>query len=131
MTENGSILLSDNTSIAGIKHTGYKLNQWILEENYFVEVEIDNKYDTRKEKLKYELESEMKCFEDRYIHIKEAMDQFQITIDATAARTYLKELKKRVLSKVVKENKTQVKKYFKKVHKVIENIEKGEFNYSV
>jgi phenylalanyl-tRNA synthetase alpha subunit len=73
----------------------------------------------------------MKCFEDRYIHIKEAMDQFQITIDAAAARTYLKELKKRVLSKVVKENKTQVKKYFKKVHKVIENIEKGEFNYSV
>ena len=131
LTENGSILLSDNTSIAGIKHTGYKLNQWVLEENKFIEVEIDNKYDTRKEKLKYEWESEMKCFEDRYIHIKEAMDQFQITIDAAAARTYLKELKKKVLSKVVKENKTQVKKYFKKVHKVIENIEKGEFNYSV
>ena len=131
INENGPILLSDNTSIAGIKHTGYKLNQWVLEENKFIEVEIDNKYDTRKEKLKYEWESEMKCFEDRYIHIKEAMDQFQITIDAAAARTYLKELKKKVLSKVVKENKTQVKKYFKKVHKVIENIEKGEFNYSV
>ena len=131
INENGPILLSDNTSIAGIKHTGYKLNQWVLEENKFIEVEIDDKYDTRKEKLKYEWASEMKCFEDRYIHIKEAMDQSQITIDAAAARTYLKELKKKVLSKVVKENKTQVKKYFKKVHKVIENIEKGEFNYSV
>ena len=131
LTENGSILLSDNTSIAGIKHTGYKLNQWVLEGNDFVEVEIDGKYDTRKEKLKYEWESEMKCFEDRYIHIKEAMDQFQITIDAAAAETYLKELKKRVMSKVVKKNKTQVKKYFKKLYKVIENIEKGEFNYSV
>ena len=131
LTENGPIVLSDNLIIPGVKHTGYKLNQWVLEENDFVEVEIDNKYDTRKEKLKYEWESEMKCFEDRYIHIKEAMDQFQITIDATAARTYLKELKKRVLSKVIKENKTQVKKYFKKLYKVIENIEKGEFNYSV
>ena len=131
LTENGPIVLSDNLIIPGVKHTGYKLNQWVLEENDFVEVEIDNKYDTRKEKLKYEWESEMKCFEDRYIHIKEAMDQFQITIDATAARTYLKELKKRVLSKVIKENKTQVKKYFKKLHKVIEHIEKGEFNYSV
>ena len=131
VTENGPIVLSDNLTIPGVKHTGYKLNQWVLEENDFVEVEIDNKYDTRKEKLKYEWESEMKCFEDRYIHIKEAMDQFQITIDATAARTYLKELKKRVLSKVIKENKTQVKKYFKKLHKVIEHIEKGEFNYSV
>ena len=119
LTENGPIVLSDNLIIPGVKHTGYKLNQWVLEENDFVEVEIDNKYDTRKEKLKYEWESEMKCFEDRYIHIKEAMDQFQITIDATAARTYLKELKKRVLSKVIKENKTQVKKYFKKLHKVI------------
>ena len=49
INENGPILLSDNTSIAGIKHTGYKLNQWVLEENDFVEVEIDNKYDTRKE----------------------------------------------------------------------------------
>ncbi len=97
----------------------------MLEENDFVEVEIDDKYDTRKEKLKNEWELEMKCFEDRYIHIKEAMDQSQITIDAAAAETYLKELKKRVLSKVVKENKTQVKKYFKKSHKVIENIEKG------
>ena len=131
LTENGPIVLSDNLIIPGVKHTGYKLNEWVLEENDFVEVEIDNKYDTRKEKLKYEWESEMKCFEDRYIHIKEAMDQFQITIDATAARTYLKELKKRVLSKVIKENKTQVKKYFKKLHKVIEHIEKGEFNYSV
>jgi len=131
LTENGPIVLSDNLIIPGVKHTGYKLNQWVLEENDFVEVEIDNKYDTRKEKLKYEWESEMKCFEDRYIHIKEAMDQFQITIDAAAARTYLKELKKRVLSKVIKENKTQVKKYFKKLHKVIEHIEKGEFNYSV
>jgi hypothetical protein len=131
VTENGSILLSDNTSIAGIKHTGYKLNQWVLEENKFIEVEIDEKYDTRKEKLKNEWELEMKCFEDRYIHIKEAMDQSQITIDAAAAETYLKELEKRVLSKVVKENKTQVKKYFKKLYKVIENIEKGEFNYSV
>ena len=131
LTENGPIVLSDNLIIPGVKHTGYKLNQWVLEENDFVEVEIDNKYDTRKEKLKYEWESEMKCFEDRYIHIKEAMDQFQITIDAAAAETYLKELKKRVLSKVIKENKTQVKKYFKKLHKVIENIEKGEFNYSV
>ena len=131
LTENGPIVLSDNLIIPGVKHTGYKLNQWVLEENDFVEVEIDNKYDTRKEKLKYEWESEMKCFEDRYIHIKEAMDQFQITIDATAAETYLKELKKRVLSKVIKENKTQVKKYFKKLHKVIEHIEKGEFNYSV
>ena len=131
LTKNGSIILSDNTSIAGIKHTGYKLNQWVLEENKFIEVEIDAKYDTRKEKLKNEWELDMKCFEDRYIHIKKAMDQFQITIDATAARTYLKELKKRVLSKVIKENKTQVKKYFKKLHKVIEHIEKGEFNYSV
>ena len=131
LTQNGPIVLSDNLIIPGVKHTGYKLNQWVLEENDFVEVEIDNKYDTRKEKLKYEWESEMKCFKDRYIHIKEAMDQFQITIDAAAARTYLKELKKKVLSKVVKENKTQVKKYFKKVHKVIENIEKGELNYSV
>ena len=26
INENGPILLSDNTSIAGIKHTGYKLN---------------------------------------------------------------------------------------------------------
>jgi hypothetical protein len=41
----------------------------------------------------------MKCFEDRYIHIKEAMDQFQITIDAAAARTYLKELKKKGIVK--------------------------------
>jgi hypothetical protein len=131
INENGPILLSDNTSIAGIKHTGYKLNQWVLEENKFIEVEIDDKYDTRKEKLKYEWASEMKCFEDRYIHIKEAMDQSQITIAVAAAETYLKELKKRVLSKVVKENKTQVKKYFKKLYKVIENIEKGEFNYSV
>ena len=131
LTKNGSIILSDNTSIAGIKHTGYKLNQWVLEENKFIEVEIDAKYDTRKEKLKNEWELDMKCFEDRYIHIKKAMDQFQITIDAAAAKTYLKELKKRVLSKVVKKNKTQVKKYFKKLHKVIENIEKGEFNYSV
>ena len=131
INENGSILLSDNTSIAGIKHTGYKLNKWVLEENDFVEVEIDEKYDTRKEKLKNEWELEMKCFEDRYIHIKEAMDQSQITIDAAAAETYLKELEKRVLSKVVKKNKTQVKKYFKKLYKVIENIEKGEFNYSV
>jgi len=73
----------------------------------------------------------MKCFEDRYIHIKEAMDQFQITIDGTAAREYLNELERRVLSKVLKEKKTQVKKYFKKSHKVIENIEKEEFNYSV
>jgi hypothetical protein len=131
LTENGSILLSDNTSIAGIKHTGYKLNQWALEKTDFVEVEIDEKYDTRKEKLKNEWELDMKCFDDRYIHIKEAMDQSQITIDAAAAENYLKELKKRVLSKVVKENKTQVKKYFKKSHKVIENIEKEEFNYSV
>jgi len=131
VTENGSILLSDNTSIAGIKHTGYKLNQWVLEENKFIEVEIDEKYDTRKEKLKNEWELEMKCFEDRYIHIKEAMDQSQITIDAAAAENYLKELKKRVLSKVVKENKTRVKQYFNKLHKVIENIEKGELNYSV
>ena len=131
LTKNGSILLSDNTSIAGIKHTGYKLNKWVLEENDFIEVEIDEKYDTRKEKLKNEWELEMKCFEDRYIHIKEAMDQSQITIDAAAAETYLKELEKRVLSKVVKKNKTQVKKYFKKLYKVIENIEKGEFNYSV
>jgi len=131
VTENGSILLSDNTSIAGIKHTGYKLNQWVLEENKFIEVEIDEKYDTRKEKLKNEWELEMKCFEDRYIHIKEAMDQSQITIDAAAAETYLKELEKRVLSKVVKKNKTRVKQYFNKLHKVIENIEKGELNYSV
>jgi hypothetical protein len=131
INENGSILLSDNTSIAGIKHTGYKLNKWVLEENDFVEVEIDEKYDTRKEKLKNEWELEMKCFENRYIHIKEAMDQSQITIDAAAAETYLKELEKRVLSKVVKKNKTQVNKYFKKLYKVIENIEKGEFNYSV
>ena len=131
LTENGSILLSDNTSIAGIKHTGYKLNQWVLEENKFIEVEIDDKYDTRKEKLKNEWELDMKCFDDRYIHIKEAMDQSQITIDAAAAENYLKELKKRVLSKVVKENKTRVKQYFNKLHKVIENIEKGELNYSV
>ncbi|MDC1392537.1 hypothetical protein N8334_04250 [Flavobacteriaceae bacterium] len=131
LTKNGSIILSDNISIAGIKHTGYKLNQWVLEENKFIEVEIDKKYHTRKEKLKNERELDMKCFEDRYIHIKEAMNQFQITIDAAAAETYLKELEKRVLSKVVKENKTQVKKYFKKLYKVIENIEKGEFNYSV
>ena len=131
LTQNGPIVLSDNLIIPGVKHTGYKLNQWVLEENDFVEVEIDEKYDTRKEKLKNEWELEMKCFEDRYIHIKEAMDQSQITIDAAAAETYLKELKKRVLSKVVKENKTQVKKYFKKLPKVIENIEKGEFNYSV
>jgi hypothetical protein len=61
----------------------------------FVEVEIDNKYDTRKEKLKYEWESEMKCFEDRYIHIKEAMDQFQITIDATAARNLPERIEKK------------------------------------
>ena len=131
LTENGSILLSDNTSIAGIKHTGYKLNQWALEKTDFVEVEIDEKYDTRKEKLKNEWELDMKCFDDRYIHIKEAMDQSQITIDAAAAENYLKELKKRVLSKVVKENKTRVKQYFNKLHKVIENIEKGELNYSV
>jgi len=131
LTENGPIVLSDNLIIPGVKHTGYKLNQWVLEENDFVEVEIDNKYDTRKEKLKYEWESEMKCFEDRYIHIKEAMDQSQITIDAAAAETYLNELERRVMSKVVKKNKTQVKKYFKKLYKVIENIEKGEFNYSV
>ena len=131
VTENGPIVLSDNLTIPGVKHTGYKLNQWVLEGNDFVEVEIDGKYDTRKEKLKNEWELDMKCFDDRYIHIKKAMDQFQITIDATAARTYLKELKKRVLSKVIKENKTQVKKYFKKLHKVIEHIEKGEFNYSV
>jgi len=131
LAENGSILLSDNTSIAGIKHTGYKLNQWALEKTDFVEVEIDEKYDTRKEKLKNEWELDMKCFDDRFIHIKEAMDQFQITIDAAAAENYLKELKKRVLSKVVKENKTRVKQYFNKLHKVIENIEKGELNYSV
>tara|TARA_B110000971_G_scaffold131955_1_gene135079 strand:+ start:185 stop:1765 length:1581 start_codon:yes stop_codon:yes gene_type:complete len=131
LTKNGSIILSDNTSIAGIKHTGYKLNQWVLEENKFIEVEIDDKYDTRKEKLKNEWELDMKCFDDRYIHIKEAMDQSQITIDAAAAENYLKELKKRVLSKVVKENKTRVKQYFNKLHKVIENIEKGELNYSV
>mgnify|MGYP000386009451 FL=1 len=131
VTENGPIVLSDNLTIPGVKHTGYKLNQWVLEENDFVEVEIDNKYDTRKEKLKNEWELDMKCFDDRYIHIKEAMDQSQITIDAAAAENYLKELKKRVLSKVIKENKTQVKKYFKKLHKVIEHIEKGEFNYSV
>ena len=131
VTENGPILLSDDLYIKGVKPLGYKLNQWLLEENKFIEVEIDEKYDTRKEKLKNEWELEMKCFEDRYIHIKEAMDQSQITIDAAAAETYLKELKKRVLSKVVKENKTQVKKYFKKLYKVIENIEKGEFNYSV
>ena len=36
-----------------------------------------------------------------------------------------------MLSKVVKENKTRVKQYFNKLHKVIENIEKGELNYSV
>jgi len=131
LTENGPIVLSDNLTIPGVKHTGYKLNQWVLEGNDFVEVEIDGKYDTRKEKLKYEWESEIKCFKDRYIHIKKAMNQFQITIDAAAAETYLKELKKRVLSKGLKENKTQVKKYFKKLYKVIENIEKGEFNYSV
>ena len=131
LTENGPIVLSDNLIIPGVKHTGYKLNQWVLEENDFVEVEIDEKYDTRKEKLKNEWELEMKCFEDRYIHIKEAMDQSQITIDAAAAENYLKELKKRVLSKVVKENKTRVKQYFNKLHKVIENIEKGELNYSV
>ena len=40
-----------------IKILGYKLNQWVLEGNDFVEVEIDGKYDTRKEKLKYEWES--------------------------------------------------------------------------
>lgn len=131
INENGPILLSDNISIPRIKHTGYKLNQWLLEQNDFVEVVIDGKYDTRKENLKNEWESEMKCFEDRYIHIKEAMDQFQITIDGTAAREYLNELERRVLSKVLKEKKTQVKKYFKKSHKVIENIEKEEFNYSV
>jgi hypothetical protein len=131
LTENGPVVLSDDLYIKGVKPLGYKLNQWLLEENKFIEVEIDEKYDTRKEKLKNEWELEMKCFEDRYIHIKEDMDQSQITIDAAAAETYLKELKKRVLSKVVKENKTQVKKYFKKLYKVIENIEKGEFNYSV
>ena len=131
LTENGPIVLSDNLTIPGVKHTGYKLNQWVLEGNDFVEVEIDGKYDTRKEKLKNEWELDMKCFDDRYIHIKEAMDQSQITIDAAAAENYLKELKKRVLSKVVKENKTRVKQYFNKLHKVIENIEKGELNYSV
>ena len=47
VSENGPILLSDNLSIPGVKHTGYKLNQWVLEENKSVEVELDEKYDTR------------------------------------------------------------------------------------
>ena len=30
LTENGPIVLSDNLIIPGVKHTGYKLNQWVL-----------------------------------------------------------------------------------------------------
>jgi len=131
VTDNGPILLCDDLPIKGVKHTGYKLNRWVLEENKSVEVEIDEKYDTRRDLLKSERESEVNRFQERYSHIKVAMDQSQITIDGTGARTYLKELEKRVLSKVLGKNKTRVKKYFKKPHKDIENIEKGEYNYSV
>ena len=69
VTINGPIILKDDLFIPGIKNIGYKLSSWILEESKYTVMEIDKKYEERKDQLKGEWESEKVVFESGYKHI--------------------------------------------------------------
>ena len=131
VTKSGPIILTDELYIPSIKHVGYKLSPWIFEESNYTEIEVDKKYETRKILLKGEWELEKKEFEFRYKHIENAMIQSKITIDGVAARSYLKSLEGMLISKVLPNNKSKVRRYIQKLEKIVEDVENEEFNYSV
>ena len=131
VTINGPIILKDDLFIPGIKNIGYKLSSWILEESKYTVMEIDKKYEERKDQLKGEWESEKVVFESGYKHIENAMTQSNISIDGDAARCYLKSLEEILISKVLQKDKFQVRSYMQKLERMVQDVENREFNYSV
>ena len=131
VSKNGPIILTDDLFIPSIKHAAYKLSPWIFEKSDYTEIEIDKKYETRKNRLKGEWELEKKEFEYQYKHIENAMIQSKITIDGDGARSYLKSLEGMLISKVLPIKKSIVRRYIQKLEKIVEDVENGKFNYSV